>query len=398
MSVSDPNPLAAAGTGIDPRFGKFALFLVVIALLFLSPDEGTRSAAQGALRDAFVAVTSFVALTLIIFYFLEHHLKLDTGALLLRHERWHVPIAAFMGITPGCGGAIIIITQYVLGRLSFGSVVAVLSGTMGDAAFLLLAREPQTFLVVIAIQFVAGTLSGYLVDATHGTDFMRPKAADAQTMDLDIPPGSLLSYSKPSTLAWFGLLVPGIAFGLGNAFQADTDSWFGPLAGHQPTTWIGITGALLCLFLWASLPAKGFSLVNMMAHPACRDRVKTSHRVMFETSFVTTWVIMAFLIFEVGSHWSTFDLPSLFRAAAPLLPLFGVLVGFIPGCGPQIIVTSLYLEGLIPFSAQIANAISNDGDALFPAIALAPRAAVLATLYTAIPALLIGYTVYFFFE
>ena len=31
------------------------------------------------------------------------------------------------------------------------------------------------------------------------------------------------------------------------------------------------------------------------------------------------------------------------------------------------------------FSAQLANAISNDGDALFPAIAIAPKAAILAT-------------------
>jgi hypothetical protein len=45
----------------------------------------------------------------------------------------------------------------------------------------------------------------------------------------------------------------------------------------------------------------------------------------------------------------------------------------------------------VPFSALIANAISTDGDALFPAIALAPRAAIAATLYSAVPALLVGY-------
>ena len=68
-----------------------------------------------------------------------------------------------------------------------------------------------------------------------------------------------------------------------------------------------------------------------------------------------------------------------------------VLVGFVPGCGPQIVVTTLYLSGALPFSALIANAISTDGDALFPAIALAPRAAIAATLYSALPAVLIGY-------
>jgi hypothetical protein len=64
----------------------------------------------------------------------------------------------------------------------------------------------------------------------------------------------------------------------------------------------------------------------------------------------------------------------------------------------QIVVTTLYLAGAIPLSAQLSNAIANDGDALFPAIALAPRAAVLATFYSAIPALIVGYGWFILFE
>ena len=75
-----------------------------------------------------------------------------------------------------------------------------------------------------------------------------------------------------------------------------------------------------------------------------------------------------------------------------------ILIGFLPGCGPQILVTSLYLNGAIPFSAQLGNAISNDGDALFPAIALSPRAALLATVYSAVPAVLIAYSYWWWFE
>ena len=82
-------------------------------------------------------------------------------------------------------------------------------------------------------------------------------------------------------------------------------------------------------------------------------------------------------------------------AAWLFLPIIAVLVGFIPGCGPQVLVTTLYISGVIPFAALIANAISNDGDALFPAIALTPRMAVIATLYSGIPALIISY--YFLF-
>ena len=80
-----------------------------------------------------------------------------------------------------------------------------------------------------------------------------------------------------------------------------------------------------------------------------------------------------------------------------------IFFGFLPGCGPQIVVTTFYLNGFIPLSAEIGNAISNDGDALFPAIALAPKAAVIATLYSAIPAFIfalavIGANTYYHFN
>ncbi len=388
-------PEAVNAPGFDRRFWKYLLLVVLAGLVTVAP-EGTREVARGALTDAYVAVTSFVGLTLIIFYFLEHKLKLDTAELLKKHERWQVPIAAFMGALPGCGGAIIVITQYVMGRLSFGGMVAVLTSTMGDAAFLLLAREPQTFALVISISVVVGTIAGLVVDRIHGRDFLRSHEGDLKEFKAHCGPA--VSYGRWTSRAWYGLLVPGIAFGLGNAFQADTDQWFGPLASLQPTTIIGVIGALLCFFLWARLPDKGFAIVNLMAHPTSKVHVYLKDRVIFETSFVTTWVIMAFMIFELGAYWTAFDLASLFKSAAVYMPAIAVLVGFIPGCGPQIIVTTLYLGGFIPLSAQLGNAISNDGDALFPAIALAPRTAILATLYTAIPALLVGYGYFFWYE
>jgi hypothetical protein len=42
--------------------------------------------------------------------------------------------------------------------------------------------------------------------------------------------------------------------------------------------------------------------------------------------------------------------------------------------------------------------MSNDGDALFPAIALAPKMAIVATFYSAIPAVIVAYSYWYFFE
>ena len=75
-----------------------------------------------------------------------------------------------------------------------------------------------------------------------------------------------------------------------------------------------------------------------------------------------------------------------------------IVIGFIPGCGPQILLTTMYLNGVVPLSAQLGNAISNDGDALFPAIAMAPKAAVMATIYSALPAFIVAYGYMWLFE
>ena len=88
----------------------------------------------------------------------------------------------------------------------------------------------------------------------------------------------------------------------------------------------------------------------------------------------------------------------MFDIILPLTPLLAIFIGFIPGCGPQILTATLYLNGYVPFSAELGNAISNDGDALFPAIAICPREAILATVYSAIPAIIVAYSYFFLFE
>ena len=103
-------------------------------------------------------------------------------------------------------------------------------------------------------------------------------------------------------------------------------------------------------------------------------------------------------MFELTVHFADFDLSTMFAPMAAFTPLIAILIGFLPGCGPQMLITTMYLSGFIPLSAQIGNAISNDGDALFPAIAMAPKAAIVATIYSALPALVVAYGWYFLIE
>lgn len=371
------------------------LLIALLSLMFFSTE--LRPLILSAMKDAYLAVTVFVAATLALFYMLERGLGIDLGRKMADAKRWQAPIASFLGALPGCGGAIIVVTQYTKGMISFGSVVAVLISTMGDAAFLLLAREPLTGAGVLATGFVVGTLSGWLIDYIHGQEFMRPSIEDyKKSQQNKIEPNQ---EKKPFSLDfldnfWVLLIVPSTIIGLALAFLVDVDALFGPtIAAYEPTLWIGAGGALLSLTLWAfSNPEQGHVGQEVTD---INGQSSMKKRVMKDTNFVTSWVVFGFLGYELGVHFAGSGIETWFQTWAPVVPLVAILIGFIPGCGPQIVVATLYLNGIIPVAALYGNAIANDGDALFPALALAPKAAILATLYSAIPAVLIAYTIYF---
>ena len=68
--------------------------------------------------------------TLFVFIGLDSLTRFDIQAFLEKTKKLHVPIASFLGAIPGCGGAIIVVTQYIQGRISFGALVGVLTATM----------------------------------------------------------------------------------------------------------------------------------------------------------------------------------------------------------------------------------------------------------------------------
>ena len=130
---------------------------------------------QKSISDAYIQVSTFVAATLIIFYSLEKYFQFDLSKSIANRPYFEIIVASFLGALPGCGGAIMVITQYTRGKLSFGSVMATLTATMGDAAFLLIAKQPLTGLMMIIVGFIVGVISGIIVNKIHGHDFMRDK-------------------------------------------------------------------------------------------------------------------------------------------------------------------------------------------------------------------------------
>lgn len=380
--------LPAEGAGLEPRLKRAAVVALFAVSAAVVPNG--LQAMVDALADAYLSVTVFVAGTIALVMAAERGLGTDLPTLLRRYRRWHVPAGVLLGAFPGCGGAIIAVTQFTRGHLSFGAVVATLISTMGDAMFLLMAREPVTALAVTGISGVMGILCGYAVDAIHGPDFLRPKAAGRDEASSAQQQPWLPAVWRNNEAVWLTLAVPGLIIGLLGAFQVDVDD----ILPGSPSTLIGSAGALLALAMWVVRGGESQTCQT----GTCGGEYPMLRRIVDDTNFVSSWVIFAFISYQVLVAGLAVDPAAAISLWGPLVPALAILVGFIPGCGPQIVVTSLYLAGSLPLSAQLGNAIANDGDALFPAIAAAPKAAMVATLYSALPALVTAYGWYLIFE
>ena len=349
----------------DTRHRRIGVLMILLFYSLFPGDLG--EVTRTSLFDAYIQVTVFVAATLLIFFSLEHFYKIDIGILMRKGDIWQVPMASILGALPGCGGAVVVITAFARGNIRLGAMVAALISTMGDAAFLLLATEPTTYLKLMSISIFAAMISGWTVDKFHRGELYSSEIKNFEKVGI----GNLRLRDK----LFMFFAAPGLFLGILQLAQIDVNN-FGILV-----TVLGLTGAFLSISIWVLSPISAVS--SSKDHPFTRSSE--------ETSFVTVWVIAGFLAYEYSYAFFGLDLEVLAEAAWVFLPILAVLVGFIPGCGPQVLVTTLYLNGIIPFAALIGNAISNDGDALFPAIALTPRMAVIATLYSAIPALIISY-------
>ena len=363
---------------------KSFLGIAILAMALQTNNFGEM--VRNTLVDAYLQVSVFVGFTLFIFIGMDTLTKFNISNILDKTKKFHVLMASLLGALPGCGGAIVVVTQYIQGRISFGSLVAVLTATMGDAAFLILAAEPLTGLFIFTLGAFAGTISGYIVDRIHGEKYLQGNSK----LKIEFEKISKTFVSK-FNIFWTLIFLPGFLIGLFVAFQQDFDKILGISDSLSITHTIGAAGAILCIFMWSLNPLSDFQCST--------DRSRNLFsRVIDTTNFVTTWVICGFLTFEIFMYFTNYDLKTFFSIWLPFIPLMAIFFGFLPGCGPQIVVTTFYLNGFIPLSAEIGNAISNDGDALFPAIALAPKAAIIATLYSAVPAIIFAYGYMFIFE
>ena len=168
--ITEPKPQTfIAADMLGPFRSRRLVVVCVILVLALAPGH-LGSLTRGLMVDAYVQVSAFVAATLLLFYGAERVFRFDIGSALKNTRGLQVPLAALLGATPGCGGAVVVVAAYSSGNVRFGAVVATLTATMGDAAFLLIATRPDAALVVVPLSLTVGVIAGWLVDRFNRID------------------------------------------------------------------------------------------------------------------------------------------------------------------------------------------------------------------------------------
>jgi hypothetical protein len=343
---------------------------------------------------AFLEVGVFVAVLLALFGRVQHRSGDAVSTWLVRHRRLGPLVGAGLGVLPGCGGAIVVVPIYLRGTVSFGTVAATLVATMGDASFVLLATRPATAIAVHVTLLVAGLVTGLAVDALGVAPAPAATVLRLAPDRLVRPDGAASGPGAGVVLRGAGLLfwvlvVLGGALGAGRlvgvaAGAAATGTADGT-AGASSAVLVGVAGLLACVALVVVGRGQGAALGCTATAPPGALLLSVAR----ESAVVVCWVAAAFVAVEAVVAATGVDL-----ARLPVLGLVGVLVGaglgLVPGCGPQLVLTGLYVQGLVPLPMLLANALSQDGDALLPLLVLDRRAALLGTGVSTVPGVLVG--------
>jgi hypothetical protein len=402
----------------------------------------------GSAEGAFLQVTVFVGAVLLLFGYINFKKQGGLVQNIAENKKWQPIIGAFLGLTPGCGGAIFIMPLYLRGSVTFGTVVAALIATAGDSAFVVISTIPLHFVLISLLSFSAAVATGYVVDyygigknlilkkdkktkeemegihegadhtlqhiecatMTGGQHDLITHIGHEEGDEIDLilhhkvkghQPLGTLGYRVTHGGGWlYWLFISvGLVLGMMVLFQVDVNAFSIPNLGMA----VGVIGTFFSILLMVM----GNKFLADDTHEESELKLMSMKETLIhnaqETAFVGTWVFVAYLIYGVvifligrGDYAKGEVVVQVFMTSAGLAAVIvGVLIGLIPGCGPQIIYVTLFVKGWLPFAAVVANAISQDGDALFPLLAMDRRSAIWATVITAIPALIVGLGLYY---
>ena len=312
---------------------------------------------RGVLTDALL-ITGFVFVMMLIVEYLNVATR---GALQRLAGRQGFPAyaaAALLGVVPGCLGSFAAASLYIHRALSFGAIVANMIATSGDEAFVMLALFPGKALLLTAVLFAYGIVTGGLVDRVAPRLGLTTVCCETglQVHENQLEAGVPLRWRafRPFSLQRATLVVVLSLFTLAVAL--------GGLGADEPT-WIRATllsGGLVALWIVLTVP-EHFLEVHLYEHVARRHLPR-----------LFMWVL-GVLLTMAAVDATGLPLTEFVRAHRGWALLAAALVGLIPESGPHLVFVMLFAQGAVPFSVLVTSSVVQDGHGMLPLLAESRR-------------------------
>lgn len=264
-------------------------------------------------------------------------------------------LAAFLGAIPGCLGAFAAVVMYSHRLLTLGALVAAMTATSGDEAFVMLSLVPGSafllFAGLFAIGIMLGALTDWLMRGRSGNRNVYSQGFDLHVEDRCecLPGKALLSQWRECSPARgvmagaLGLFVLGLLTG-----QIGENGW------DWPRVTLLITG-ISALFIVATVPDHFL------------EQHLWKHVVVEHLPSLLLWTLGALTVMHLIFDWLHLDLTM--ESGRWILLAVGLLMGLIPESGPHIVFTVLFAQGSLPASVLLANSIVQDGHGMLPVLA-----------------------------
>lgn len=344
--------------------------------------------------EAILMVATFVAIGLVVVGLLNYFAR-NKILYAIKHSKKTQPIiGALLGAIPGCGGTLFLVPHYNKGQVSFSTLVASFIATMGEVAFILLAINPIAYLWVTLFSILTAMVTGYILQFTplnnkfgkikeskhdHSHDHKLPKWFDL--VDNKIAPTIIIG-------GLFGIFPFTIIHLTDYVHQIhdvmDIVEWVA----------FGLLWFTVAYYLLRSILIKKIFKWDDRVHSHAEEKLPISHifkDAYLNLLYIIFWVFLGMfiansIILAADEH----NLEKLFNGGLWVGMLAAILLGFIPGCAPAIIVANLFTGGVINGSAFISNSIVQDGDAGFPLLAKNKKDYLWIKAITIIPGFLVG--------
>ena len=290
----------------------------------------------------------FVFLSLLIYLFIKDKIIKNFK------DKNGVWLGSILGVLPGCGGAISVAIFYLQGIFASGVLVAAIVATMGDGAFLLLSAKPINYLMISGVALFLSLIIGYLVSSQKWfkVNTLKPQKASNINLLSEVKTNNIIN----KILIKWGYIVFAIAMTIGLIIK------FASFWKIESPEWLTLSIFYVIFFLviWNFIYA-GIKKI-CIHHVEDKCHKKKMEDLFRKSSHILFYVWIGIMILEVPRAL-LFPLEN-FTSASPdyLLILFFGLLGFVPGSGLQIIVTSLFINGIISFPVLLANALVNSGE------------------------------------